>query len=139
MDEHQFDSPHVKANLLLQAHFSGVPFPISDFNTDLKNVLDQSVRILQAMVDVAADAGWLFATLNTTTLFQMVIQGRWNTESSLLQLPRFTPVRLAPLSLPLTLTRKRLTSSRARTLRPSLSSPPSHQLRLRPSSRATRP
>jgi hypothetical protein len=30
-------------------------YPISDYLTDLKSVLDQGVRILQAMVDIAAD------------------------------------------------------------------------------------
>ena len=38
-------------------------------------MLDQSVRILQALCDVAADAGWLMTTLNTIALYQMVLQG----------------------------------------------------------------
>jgi preprotein translocase subunit Sec63 len=42
------------------------------------------------MCDVAADAGWLRTTLNIIQLYQMVIQGRWNTESTLFQLPRFS-------------------------------------------------
>lgn len=41
------DSPHVKANLLLQAHFSRLPLPCADYLTDLKSVLDQAIRILQ--------------------------------------------------------------------------------------------
>lgn len=84
------DSPHTKANLLLQAHFSGLKFPISDYYSDLKSVLDQSVRILQAMVDVCADSGWLFTTLNTISLMQMIMQGHWHDESPLLQLD-FSP------------------------------------------------
>ena len=39
------------------------------------------------MIDVSADAGWLSTTLQILTLLQMIIQGRWNTESSLLILP----------------------------------------------------
>ncbi len=43
------------------------------------------------MVDVAADSGWLNTTLSIMNLLQMVIQGRWHTDSSLLTLPNFTP------------------------------------------------
>merc|ERR1711988_113520 len=42
-----FDDPHVKANLLLRAHFSRHKLPISDYVTDTKSVLDQAIRILQ--------------------------------------------------------------------------------------------
>ncbi len=83
VDAHLLDDPHTKANLLLQAHFADLAMPISDYITDTKSVLDQSVRILQAMVDVAADGGWLFTSLNCMHLMQMVAQGQWHTESSL--------------------------------------------------------
>ena len=43
----QADDPHAKANLLLQAHLSRLPLPISDYITDTKTVLDNSLRILQ--------------------------------------------------------------------------------------------
>jgi len=90
VDSRTFDSPHTKAHLLLQAHFSHLELPISDFITDTKSVLDQAVRIIQAMVDVAADGGWLFTALNTMNLLQMVIQGQWHTDSTLLILPHIT-------------------------------------------------
>jgi len=51
-----------------------VELPISDYITDTKSVLDQAVRILQAIVDVAADGGWLFTTLNAMHLMQTIIQ-----------------------------------------------------------------
>eukprot|EP01114_Cavostelium_apophysatum_P011516 TRINITY_DN2580_c0_g1_i2.p1 TRINITY_DN2580_c0_g1~~TRINITY_DN2580_c0_g1_i2.p1 ORF type:complete len:1033 (-),score=339.99 TRINITY_DN2580_c0_g1_i2:504-3563(-) len=89
VDRRTFDSPHTKANLLLQAHFARIELPISDYVTDTKSVLDQSVRILQAMVDVAADKGWLFTAINTMQLLQMVMQGNWFTTSTLLTLPHF--------------------------------------------------
>lgn len=38
--KHNLESPHVKANLLLQAHFDRCPLPITDFITDTKSVLD---------------------------------------------------------------------------------------------------
>ena len=46
--EQSYDSPHTKAFLLLQAHMWGLQLPIHDYGTDLKSVLDQSIRILQS-------------------------------------------------------------------------------------------
>jgi len=90
VDKYSYDSPHIKTNLVLQAHFSSIKFWIPDFWTDLKSVLDQAVRILQAMVDVTADGGWLWTTLKTIELSQMVMQGQWSTDSTLKQLPCMT-------------------------------------------------
>jgi activating signal cointegrator complex subunit 3 len=47
------EDPQYKASLLLQHHFARLSLPISDYVTDLKSVLDQAIRIVQAMVDVA--------------------------------------------------------------------------------------
>ena len=44
--KHDLENPHVKSNLLLQAHFERCPLPITDYITDTKSVLDQSIRIL---------------------------------------------------------------------------------------------
>ncbi|KAJ0973952.1 hypothetical protein J5N97_015917 [Dioscorea zingiberensis] len=63
VDEHRLDDPHVKANLLFRAHFSRLELPISDYVTDLKSVLDQSIRIIQAMIDICANSGWLLSSL----------------------------------------------------------------------------
>jgi activating signal cointegrator complex subunit 3 len=38
--KHDLESPHVKSNLLLQAHFERCPLPITDYITDTKSVLD---------------------------------------------------------------------------------------------------
>lgn len=51
-----------------------LPAPISDYVTDTKSVLDQSLRILQAMTDVSADAGWLDTALVTMMLVQSLMQ-----------------------------------------------------------------
>jgi len=40
VNKHDLESPFVKANLLLQAHFDRSPLPITDFYTDTKSVLD---------------------------------------------------------------------------------------------------
>jgi len=77
VDERLMDSPHTKAVLLLQAHFCRSALPMSDYLTDLKSVLDQAVRVLQAMVDIAADGGWLLTALGTMRLTQMVTQARF--------------------------------------------------------------
>lgn len=90
VDDLSYDDPHTKTHLLLQAYFSHLDLPIPDFYTDTKSVLDQAVRVLQAMVDVAAEGGWLSTTLSACHLFQMLMQGRWHTDSSLLTLPHLS-------------------------------------------------
>uniref|UniRef100_I3M8C4 Activating signal cointegrator 1 complex subunit 3 n=1 Tax=Ictidomys tridecemlineatus TaxID=43179 RepID=I3M8C4_ICTTR len=87
LNPHSFDSPHTKAHLLLQAHLSRAMLPCPDYDTDTKTVLDQALRVCQAMLDVAANQGWLVTALNITNLVQMLIQGRWLKDSSLLTLP----------------------------------------------------
>eukprot|EP00041_Stephanoeca_diplocostata_P037705 m.1438324 g.1438324 ORF g.1438324 m.1438324 type:complete len:285 (+) comp25090_c1_seq3:6103-6957(+) len=85
-----WESPHIKAFLLLQAHFERLQLPIADYLTDTKSVLDQCVRVLQAMVDLAADEGWLTTALGVMHVVQMLIQARWHTDSTLLTLPHIT-------------------------------------------------
>ncbi|KAF2937977.1 hypothetical protein DAI22_03g087400 [Oryza sativa Japonica Group] len=88
VDQQHLDDPHVKANLLFQAHFSRAELPISDYVTDLKSVLDQSIRIIQAMIDICANSGWLSSALTCMHLLQMIIQGLWfERDSSLWMLP----------------------------------------------------
>ncbi|XP_011865347.1 PREDICTED: activating signal cointegrator 1 complex subunit 3 [Vollenhovia emeryi] len=83
----QYDSPHTKASLLLQAHFSRLPLPCTDYITDLKSVLDQAIRIIQAMIDTVAERGWLTSTLRIMQLLQMIVQARWIDESAITTLP----------------------------------------------------
>ncbi|KAM9426396.1 activating signal cointegrator 1 complex subunit 3 [Pholidichthys leucotaenia] len=87
VNPHSYDSAHTKAHLLMQAHFSRAPLPCSDYTTDTKTVLDNAIRICQAMLDVAADEGWLVTALSICNLVQMIVQGRWLHDSSLLTLP----------------------------------------------------
>jgi len=72
---------------LLQAHFSRLKMPCSDYITDLKSVLDQSIRILQAMIDISAEAGYLVLCLRLVQLMQMIIQARWVTDPPVITLP----------------------------------------------------
>lgn len=87
VNPHSFDSAHTKTHLLLQAHFSRAQLPCSDYSTDTKTVLDNAIRICQAMLDVAANEGWLVTAISVCNLVQMIVQGRWLHDSSLLTLP----------------------------------------------------
>ncbi|XP_073703976.1 activating signal cointegrator 1 complex subunit 3 [Garra rufa] len=87
VNPHSYDSAHTKTHLLMQAHFSRAQLPCSDYGTDTKTVLDNAIRICQAMLDVVANEGWLVSTLSICNLVQMIIQARWLHDSSLLALP----------------------------------------------------
>ena len=56
------DSSHTKAHLLLQAHFSRLALPSSDYYTDTKSLLDQTVRVLQVTVFMYSAQTNLFGT-----------------------------------------------------------------------------
>jgi activating signal cointegrator complex subunit 3 len=90
VDHKLCDDPHTKANLLFQAHFSRLPLPIADYVTDTRSVLDNSLRLVQAMIDVAADQGWLSNTLETIYLGQ-VRGALWSVVSSKIALRFFPP------------------------------------------------
>ncbi|KAK7243952.1 hypothetical protein RIF29_38767 [Crotalaria pallida] len=81
--------PHVKANALLQAHFSR-QFVGGNLALDQREVLLSASRLLQAMVDVISSNGWLSLALLAMEVSQMVTQGIWERDSMLLQLPHFT-------------------------------------------------
>lgn len=102
VDQYTYDSPHTKTFLLLQAHFSRLPLPCTDYNTDLKSVLDQAIRIIQAMIDTVAERGWLTSTLTIMQLFQMIIQARWIDESAITTLPHIKKEDLSLFSSLLT-------------------------------------
>ncbi|KAF8377969.1 hypothetical protein HHK36_031358 [Tetracentron sinense] len=81
--------PHVKANALLQAHFSR-HMVVGNLSADQREVLLSASRLLQAMVDVTSSNGWLSLVLLAMEVSQMVTQGMWERDSMLLQLPHFT-------------------------------------------------
>ena len=45
------DSPNTKTSLLLQSHFSRLALPSTNYLMDMKSVLDNAPRVLQAMVE----------------------------------------------------------------------------------------
>lgn len=69
--------PHVKAFLLLQAYFSRIDLPISDYVGDQNSVLDQSIRIIQASIDVFTELGHLSTCLIFMELLQCIKSARW--------------------------------------------------------------
>ncbi|PAV64738.1 hypothetical protein WR25_20568 [Diploscapter pachys] len=83
------DSSHVKAHLLFQAHFTRLPLQ-TDYRTDLKSVLDQCMRILQAMRDICMIKKWFATAVNITVLQQMCYSARWYDDHPLLCLPHLS-------------------------------------------------
>jgi antiviral helicase SLH1 len=75
--------PHVKSFLLLQAHFSRIDLPISDYVGDLNSVLDQSIRIVQASIDVLTELGYLSSCVMMIGLLQAIKSARWPSEGPL--------------------------------------------------------
>ncbi len=93
----QFDSPHLKANLLIQYHLSRLEFPRIDYVTDLKSCLDQIIRIIQALIDICAHKALLSPCLLSIHLLQMIIQARWITDPDILTLPHIIDRSLSRL------------------------------------------
>jgi activating signal cointegrator complex subunit 3 len=87
VDTNNSDDPHFKVNVMFQAHFRKLPLPVSDYVLDTKSALDQSIRIIQAMIDVATEKGWLKPVLNCVLLLQMLSQGMWHTQPPVTCLP----------------------------------------------------
>lgn len=69
--------PHVKAFLLLQAHMSRIDLPISDYVGDQTSVLDQTIRIAQAGVDLMTEMGRFGAVKEMVHLLQGIKSARW--------------------------------------------------------------
>ena len=76
-----------KGNLLIQAHFCRMEMPISDYRTDLKSVLDNCIRILLFMADICKEKNILDTLLNILNFIQMIMQGLWMDDCSLMCLP----------------------------------------------------
>ena len=87
LDTSESEDPHFKVNVLFQAHLSRLALPISDYVLDTKSALDQSIRILQAMIDVATQEGWITPALNCILLLQMLSQGLRQTQPAVACLP----------------------------------------------------
>ncbi|POI23992.1 hypothetical protein CIB84_012261, partial [Bambusicola thoracicus] len=85
----KFNDPHVKTNLLLQAHLSRMQLS-AELQSDTEEILSKAIRLIQACVDVLSSNGWLSPALAAMELAQMVTQAMWSKDSYLKQLPHFT-------------------------------------------------
>ncbi|CAG8457348.1 10482_t:CDS:2 [Diversispora eburnea] len=86
----KFNSPHIKTNILLQAHFSRYDLDrVPDLKSDQVIVLGKIIPLIQAMVDVISSNGWLNTALSAMELSQMSVQALWDRDSPLKQIPYF--------------------------------------------------
>ncbi|XP_045467898.1 putative U5 small nuclear ribonucleoprotein 200 kDa helicase [Harmonia axyridis] len=85
----KFNDPHIKTNLLLQAHLCRLQLS-AELQGDTENVLNKSIRLIQTCVDVLSSNGWLSPAVAAMELAQMVTQAMWSKDSYLKQLPHFT-------------------------------------------------
>ncbi|CBZ54476.1 RNA helicase-related protein required for pre-mRNA splicing, related [Neospora caninum Liverpool] len=92
------NKPSTKALILLYAHFNRTPLP-SDLIADQKILLEPTIRLLHALVDVISSNGWLVPALSAMEICQAVVQAMTTTAlgggnatqcSPLKQLPHFT-------------------------------------------------
>lgn len=92
----RFHDPHVKVAILLQCHFSRIDLP-SELAGDLVSILGRVVPLIYALVDVMSSQGWLAPALAAMEFCQMCVQGLWDSDSPLLQLPHFSTDRVGLL------------------------------------------
>ncbi|XP_071957394.1 U5 small nuclear ribonucleoprotein 200 kDa helicase-like [Antedon mediterranea] len=84
----KYNNPHIKTNLLLQAHLSRMQLS-AELQSDTEDIIGKALRLIQACVDVLSSNGWLSPALAAMELAQMVTQAMWNKDSYLKQLPHF--------------------------------------------------
>ena len=87
--EPNFESPHFKAFILLQAHFSRMSLPV-DLAKDQEVILKKVLTLLSACVDVLSSEAHINA-INAMEMSQMVVQAMWDRDSPLKQIPHFEP------------------------------------------------
>ncbi|XP_050545887.1 putative U5 small nuclear ribonucleoprotein 200 kDa helicase [Daktulosphaira vitifoliae] len=85
----RYNDPHVKVNLLLQAHLSRLQLG-AELQGDTEVILAKAIRLIQACVDVLSSNGWLSPAVAAMELAQMITQAMWAKDSYLKQLPHFT-------------------------------------------------
>lgn len=85
----KYNDPHIKTNLLLQAHLSRLQLS-AELQSDTELILGKAIRLIQACVDVLSSNGWLSPAVAAMELAQMVTQAMWSKDSYLKQLPHFS-------------------------------------------------
>ena len=92
--EMAFESPHFKAFVLLQAHFSRLDLPI-DLGKDQEVILSKIITLLSGCVDILSSEGHFHSAISAMELSQMVVQAVWDRDSPLKQIPHFTSEAIA--------------------------------------------
>jgi len=85
----RYHDSNTKALILLQCHFSKTALS-ADLRKDQQFILGESIRIIQAIVDVISSNGWLKPALAAMELSQMAVQGLWSKDNALMQIPHFS-------------------------------------------------
>ncbi|MCJ1338817.1 DEIH-box ATPase [Bachmanniomyces sp. S44760] len=89
MAQPAYESPHFKAFVLLQAHFSRMQLP-TDLAKDQELIVSKVLNLLSGCVDVLSSEGHLNA-MSAMEMSQMVVQAMWVDRGNLLeQIPHFT-------------------------------------------------
>ncbi|KAL9003427.1 MAG: hypothetical protein Q9188_003696 [Gyalolechia gomerana] len=88
MAQPAYESPHFKAFVLLQAHFSRMALPI-DLAKDQEVILSKVLSLLSGCVDVLSSEGHLNA-MSAMEMSQMIVQAMWDRDSPLKQIPHFS-------------------------------------------------
>ncbi|MCJ1409201.1 DEIH-box ATPase [Ptychographa xylographoides] len=88
MAQPAYESPHFKAFVLLQAHFSRMQLPV-DLAKDQEVILSKVLNLLSGCVDVLSSEGHLNA-MSAMEMSQMVVQAMWDRDSPLKQIPHFS-------------------------------------------------
>jgi len=82
----------IKGNVLLHAHLLRKTEGLSEkMQGDLKNMLRLSNSLVDAMISVCQHQDWVSTACNIIEFGQHIVQAVWTKDSSLLQLPYFTP------------------------------------------------
>ncbi|AAS54603.1 AGR113Wp [Eremothecium gossypii ATCC 10895] len=83
----QNELPSFKVFVLLQTHFSRIKLN-KELTADMNNILAIAVPLVNGITDILSGDGRLSAT-TAMDLLQMLIQGCWDTDSPLVQVPSF--------------------------------------------------
>ena len=96
MAQPAYESPHFKAFVLLQAHFSRMQLPV-DLAKDQEVILTKALNLLSGCVDVLSSEGHLNA-MSAMEMSQMVVQAMWDRDSPLKQIPHFSSEIIAAVN-----------------------------------------
>lgn len=88
-----YNDPHVKVNILLQAHFSRMQLT-PELQSDQTEILRLVLRFVAACVDVLSSSLWLEPALAAMELSQMIVQATWASDPLLKQVPHLDSAAL---------------------------------------------